>query len=126
MDELFGEVIFSYTREDMINDGELVDVSEMAKEAGFKIPVGIKKAVYEELVVPSEKDKGYGQDVEGRLWDTLTMLKYGIRTNPQKHTFQFPITYVIQGEAQTKILKGALDSDSQGQPAITVMLPSED
>jgi hypothetical protein len=37
-ESLFGEVIFSYTRAQAIADGELVDVSMTAQEAGFRPP----------------------------------------------------------------------------------------
>jgi type I site-specific restriction endonuclease len=33
-DPIFGEVIYSYTRAQAIEDGVLVDVTDMAKEAG--------------------------------------------------------------------------------------------
>jgi type I site-specific restriction endonuclease len=36
MTDLFGEVIHSYTRADAIDDGYLVDVSDVAREAGFR------------------------------------------------------------------------------------------
>lgn len=36
MGNTFGPVVFSYTRAQAIEDGVLVDVSEMAKEAGIK------------------------------------------------------------------------------------------
>src|SRR4051812_27741843 len=41
---VFGEVIFAYTRKQAIEDGVLVDVTETAKEAGFKIPVALTRA----------------------------------------------------------------------------------
>ena len=34
----FGPVLHAYTRAQAIEDGILVDVSETAREAGFKIP----------------------------------------------------------------------------------------
>ena len=36
-DPVFGEVIYSYTRKQAIEDGVLVDITEMAKEAGIKL-----------------------------------------------------------------------------------------
>ena len=43
--DLFGEMIYSYTRAQAIEDGELVDVSDMAKQSGFKISVAVTRAV---------------------------------------------------------------------------------
>ena len=35
------DVIFTYTRKQAIEDGVLIDVSEMAMEAGFRYPVAV-------------------------------------------------------------------------------------
>ena len=35
------DVIYTYTREQAIEEGVLIDVSEMASEAGFKWPVAV-------------------------------------------------------------------------------------
>jgi type I site-specific restriction endonuclease len=40
MDE--NEIIYSYTRKQAIADGVLIDVTELAKEAGFKCPVALR------------------------------------------------------------------------------------
>ena len=63
------ELIHSYTRMQAIEDGVLIDVSEMAKEAGFKFSVAITNTVWTDLIVPNEEVNG--QSIEGRLWDTL-------------------------------------------------------
>lgn len=46
MDDFFGGVIHSYSRAQAIEDGVLVDVSSMAKEAGFIWPVAVTAAVW--------------------------------------------------------------------------------
>jgi hypothetical protein len=40
------EVISSYSRRDALEDGVLVDVSEFAKEAGFKWPLAVTRGVW--------------------------------------------------------------------------------
>ena len=67
----FGEVIHRYTREQAIEDGFLIDVTDTAREAGFVYPVAVTRAVWERYVtVP----KGVsGQDEDGRLWDIVWM-----------------------------------------------------
>ena len=42
----FDPVISVYTRAQAIGDGILVDVSETAREAGFKIPVAVTRTVW--------------------------------------------------------------------------------
>ena len=73
----FGELIFRYTRAQALADGVLVDVTEMAREAGFQIPVALTHAVWAEYVAVPEGVEG--QDEAGRLWDILWMCRHGIR-----------------------------------------------
>ena len=75
-----GVLIFSYTRAQAIADGVLVDVSKLAKEAGFRFPVAVTAAVWAECVtVP---DGVAGQDETGRLWDVLNLLRFAIAKRP--------------------------------------------
>ncbi len=66
----FGEPIYSYSRAQAIEDGVLVDVTEIAQQVGFRFPVAITVALYERLC-PSIHD--VGQEYHGRLWDVLWM-----------------------------------------------------
>ena len=50
----FDSVISVYTRAQAIEDGILVDVSDTAREAGFKIPVAVTRAVWNRLVALPE------------------------------------------------------------------------
>jgi hypothetical protein len=77
-DSLFGPVIYSYTRAQALADGVLVDVTEMAKEAGFKLPVAITTALHNRLT-PTKADQGLGQDYNARLWDVLWVAAFTIR-----------------------------------------------
>ena len=60
-------VIYTYTREQAIEDGQLIDVSETleAKEASFRIPVCLTAGVHALVQVP-ELLSGW-QDYSGRL-----------------------------------------------------------
>lgn len=53
--ELFGEPIYIYTRKQAIEDGVLIDVTETAKEAGFKVPVAVTCALHEIINTVSKK-----------------------------------------------------------------------
>lgn len=65
-------IISLYTRADAIADGVLVDVSDMAKEAGFRWPVTVTRAVWDDIVTPTQRDaEEEGQSEKGRLWDIL-------------------------------------------------------
>ena len=54
-DELFGPVIYAYTRSDAIRDGVLVELTQAA-EAGFKVPVAITSAAYAACIGWPEAD----------------------------------------------------------------------
>jgi hypothetical protein len=63
------DMIHRYTRAEALADGVLIDVSRTAREAGFKYPVALTRAVWERCVaVPPGV---LCQDESGRLWDVL-------------------------------------------------------
>jgi len=122
-------VIFTYTRKEALADGVQVDVSTMAAEAGFKIPVFLTHSVHSEYVKVPEGVSG--QDENGRLWDILWMLRYALRkTRSDVRWITFEL-YVRNSETRPaeKITLaaeiGALDFDKP-EAAITIMLPDED
>ena len=51
------DLVFSYSRRQALEDGVLVDVSEMAREAGFRYPVAITRAVWDGVVTPDHEDR---------------------------------------------------------------------
>ena len=71
--DIFGDVIYSYTRAQAIADGVLVDVTKTAKEAGFIWPVAITRSVWENCVALSDEDNDQQtyQDESGRVWDVV-------------------------------------------------------
>ena len=44
------EIIYVYTRAQALEDGVLIDVSDTAREAGFKCPVALTSAAYADCV----------------------------------------------------------------------------
>ena len=79
----FGQVISVYTRAQALADGVLIDAGPMAREAGFRWPVAITSAGWEDCVAWSESDsdRQTHQDQSGRLWDVLFMAAHAARTN---------------------------------------------
>ena len=129
MKELFGEVIYAYTREQAIADGVLIDVSKMAKEAGIKFPVAVTSAVWHEYIVPDKELSNFDQSEDGRIWDTLGMF----RCNARKHisdTMFFELYFLINenGHVEQKLvtLKAVCGPGDNGEPVITIMKPDED
>jgi hypothetical protein len=122
------EVIHSYSRAQAIEDGVLIDVSEAAREAGFKFPVAVTQGVWARCV---EVPEGLvDQDESGRLWDVLWMLRHGIvRSNAADASdrIQFCL-YVKESEDRPRLvtLWSVCGPGDEGEPVITVMLPDED
>lgn len=69
MVDFFGESVSIYTRQQVIEDGVLVDVSELAKETGFKIPVAFTAAVW----AACERERYSDDSMQGRARDVLWM-----------------------------------------------------
>ena len=121
------DVISTYTREQAIEDGVLVDVSETAREAGFTIPVAVTSAVWADYVTPDPRSVPYGQSVEGRLWDVLWMARcYIRRAQPGQPEILFQVIFIMK-ERQRRVitLKAVCGPGDNAEPAITIM-PHED
>ncbi len=129
--EPFGPVIYSYTRAQAIADGEQVEVTKTAAEAGIRFPVFLTRAVYDQFVtVPPGVSC---QDEAGRLWDVVWMLRCAIgkpiHMTDERDRVMFSL-YVRNDNDRPRLVKlratcGPLDIDDP-QPAITVMMPDED
>ncbi len=70
------ESIYAYTRAEAIEAGEQFDAGSIAEEIGFRFPVFLTRAVWLGYIVPPEGLEG--QDIAGRLRDTLRALQTDI------------------------------------------------
>jgi hypothetical protein len=119
------DLIYAYTRKDAIADGVLIDVSDLAKEAGFKWPVAVTAAVWSDYVrVPEGLD---WQDENGRLWDILILLLVTIRRTIDEPTLLRFQVHVHTSKATTELvtLKAHAGPDDEGKPCLTIMRPEE-
>ncbi len=66
------DIVHSYTRDEAIQDGVLVDLSHAAQQAGFTIPLALTARVFSECVYWPETEPAI-QDETGRQWDVLYM-----------------------------------------------------
>jgi len=69
------DVVSRYTRQNAIDDGVLVDVSETARDAGISFPVAMTRTLWHECVDLTQVAKAVGCDEAGRSWDILWMLR---------------------------------------------------
>lgn len=127
MPSLFGDVISLYTREQGIADGVLVDVSEVAREAGFKWPVALTQALWADIVgIPPEFAH---EDTAGRLWDVLWMAYIAVqRSRGQRSHIEYELVLHTgdNGRAGRYRVKMVAGPGDDGEPVLTLMRPEED
>lgn len=119
------KIISSYSRAQAIADGVLVDVSETAREAGYRHPVALTHAVFESCVRVPE---GVGcQDEPGRLWDILWMLRCAIAASRGESELAFKVLVHNDESGPRPVrLKAICGPGDQGEPVLTVLFPQED
>lgn len=127
-----GEVIYAYTRAQAIADGVLVDVSETAREAGFRFPVAMTSTVWEDCVAWSKEDslRQTYQDEPGRLWDVLWMALQAAKNAGSGQEVPFSLCRVPRDDSSVEpiqvFLKMVIGPGDDAEPVITIMMPNED
>jgi hypothetical protein len=122
------EIISTYTRAQGIADGVLVDVSEVAREAGIKFPVAMTSSVWAEYVTVPNGVKC--QDEDGRLWDILYMMANAAKRTPGSR-LKFQV-YVRNHNRQRLTnrdlitLQAVVGPGDTAAPVITIMRLNED
>ena len=130
IDPIFGAPIHSYSRAQAIEDGVLVDVSDTAREAGFRFPVVLTRAAWEDCVAWTDADshRQTCQDEAGRLWDVLWMAR--LAAQYKGISTYYCLDRVPRGgrgvRPRTVTLKLVCGPGDDGEPVITIMLPRED
>jgi hypothetical protein len=120
-------IIHRYSRADAIRDGVLIDVSAVAREAGFKYPVALTAAAWAKCVaVPPGV---VGQDEAGRLWDVLWLLACATRRGAGGPEVRFRVHVRNDNGERTPPLvrlRALCGPGDDGEPVATVTLPDED
>lgn len=126
--EMFGEPIDVYSRNQAIEDGVLVDVSKIAQEAGFRIPVAVTRAVWEDCIAWDESEEKTPQDEEGRLWDVVYMSSIAAQRANQEGSARVQLMRVPRGgiRPQQVSLNMVIGAGDTQDPVITIMQPGED
>ena len=139
---IFGNVIYSYTRRQAIDDGVLVDLTDFSfrpglnvvHEAGIKYPIAMTSTAFACTVQKTGEPLPPAQDLSGRIWDVLTMFKFAARAGGSEIRFTVRVLnwVYIDGKriARTKHedvqLKAVCGPGDDAEPVITIMLPDED
>lgn len=119
------DVVFTYTRAQALADGVLVDVTETAREAGFRYPVALTAALWADINDIPPQYEGI-QDAEGRLWDVLRMARVAIRQSKQDGSELHYRLIMHVGDTAYYTVKLVVGPGDQGEPVITLMKEFED
>ena len=131
VNETFFGSIHTYSRAQAIEDGLLVDVSEIATEAGFRLPVAMTRTAWGDCVEWSEEDsrRQTYQDQSGRLWDVVWMAAQAARRG-HGDRLAFQLYRVPRGGRSVRprlvTLHLHIGPGDDADPVITIMLPDED
>jgi len=125
-DNILGPVIHTYTRAQAIEDGVLIDVSEMARQAGFKVPVAVTQGLWGEFITPPAAVV-HCQDQAGRLWDVLWMAVCQARVNPGTSHLSFQVLFQQIPNFPPKAVElwAITDGGDDGELVITIMRPED-
>lgn len=121
------EVISVYTRAQALEDGVLVDITELACESGFKFPVAVTQGVWG-VLNPTKELESEGQSWKGRAWDMLTILRFAIQRAERTDAVYFaPLFIQKPGRSPVAVeLWAKAGPGDAGEATITVMLRTED
>ena len=132
-ESIFGDVIYTYTRAQALEDGVLIDPGTMAAEAGFRWPTAITADAWANCVAWTEDDsaKQIHQDQAGRLWDVLFMASHVVQTSKESgDQILFQLFRVRRDghstEAELVRLRMIVGPGDSAEPVITILLPHED
>ena len=127
-------IIFSYTRAMAIEDGVLHDVTETAKECGFRMPVAVTDTIWRRWVTVDHRPEllEVGQSTEARLRDLLMVLWFHIRRLPKDANtdrLTFTVRFLMDAKEETvedALLTADCGPGDAGEPVVTVLLPEFD
>lgn len=127
-------LIHTYTRAAALADGVLVDVSPLARQAGWRYPVAVTLAVWTLIAtIPA----GSGQDVTGRTWDVVYLAARAAKRAPAgADTLQFSVILTTEKTdargrrrlewQHLETLRAVVGPGDAGEPVVTIMLLNED
>jgi hypothetical protein len=118
-------IVFVYSREQALADGELKDATRLARELGFAVPVALTAACWNRCIaVPPTASS---RDVERRLWDVLTELRDKAMTVPNACWVDFAVNVRNhEDRTETVQLKAVGGAGDRFEPVVTIMLSDED
>ena len=125
-------VVSVYSRSDALKDGVLIDVSEQARECGFKFPVAVTNTVWSNWIEVGAELEEVGQSAQGRLWDVLNVLFFTIRKLPKgvdSSRIKFRVLFLMNANgshyAEPELIAVCEPGDNM-EPTITIMVEEDE
>ncbi len=118
------EIIYGYSREQAIEDGTLVDLTEWASAdkgfmGGFTVPVAVTSALWDAIEKIGKKSC---QDVRGRAHDVLFMASLAFRGMIKRHVEDTHFKVLLQvGRKRKHILRISF----RGNEGVTIGFPED-
>jgi len=117
--------IYSYNRKQALKDGDLVDITPIAKKAGFIYPVAVTSSVWGMVKPPAGAME---QSIHWRLWDLLMTLNSAVMYHSAgKDRIRFPVIFDDRpvGEHRAERLSAMIHMGDDYKPVITIMREGE-
>lgn len=121
---------YSRQRSSEIELGKQYNMTEIARELGFPLPIYVTSALRDKFIDPDQESREKGEDQKARFKQILDKLIYEIRIHRQKsksNVIQFPVSLTVGGKSEEIELVsylGQIDSENK-DPSITLALADE-
>lgn len=124
LEDFFGEPIHTYSRACALEDGVLVDVTSTAREAGWRWPVAVTAALWQELqTIPA---KAQWQDWKGRLWDVVWMAAQAAKRSRGGDRIVFELLLTREGTNRKYVqLLAHVGPGDTPEPVVTIGFPED-
>jgi len=120
-------VVYCYSRAQAILDGVLVDVTETAKEIGFRPNTVVTDHLFHGYVEVPSGLEGEGQSVTGRLHDLMVLALFAARRAVNTDRVTFKVDFLrAPGRKETVEVIAHIGPGDHGEPVLTIMLPEDD
>lgn len=121
------EIIHTYTRKEALQDGNLIDVSDLGRMGGFKVPVAVTALVHgicrlHETPRDGQPDRWYLHKVI-----LIARLNAAYPRNLDSREFLYEVSFLdTNQERHAEQFKCVLGPDDEGLPCVTIMMDWED
>jgi hypothetical protein len=98
------------TRAQLLREGTLIDVSTLAAQVGFSVPIDVSVTLYEDYLA----HEGADIPTERNILDTLEVLQDHVERNPMNGRIHFTMFYPIAGSFEMVPIIATLSDHGEG------------